>query len=232
MRSSKRAGTTPRPDPRVQAREDAFTEMRAHELFGPMLRRIHPDDVDGWGVRSSALRRNALLAVDAHGGLVFNGRAEAATCEWTWAIAHGLTHLGLGHADAARRDGRGSYADVWRAACCLAVNRFLGSIGIPGAPDVPGGFDGAEEALAARFTAGGIPRITALAGPAGRGPDLWENLHEGRRAAPAEAASVWARTFADGLTAFDGATAVGAVGRRPELTPPARALGPGRVPPD
>ena len=189
---------TRRPDP-AEARAAAFAAVRASDLFGPLLRRAHPVDLDAWGIRSSTLRRGGLLAVDAHGGLVYNGRAEAEVEAWTWSISHALTHLGLGHTDAAHRDGRGSYSPEWRAACCVAVDRFLGALHLPGTPRVPPGFEGDEEQLARRFSRAGVPPILAEAGPAGAGPDLWEDLFEGRRSRPPTAAPAWGRIFAAGL---------------------------------
>ena len=40
----------------------------------------------------SALRRGGLMAVDANGGLVYNGRAQADPVRWVWALAHLLAN--------------------------------------------------------------------------------------------------------------------------------------------
>ncbi len=201
--------------------------MRASTLFGPLLRRAHPVDVDSSGVRSTALRRDGLLAVDPHGTLVYNGRARAEVAGWVWSLAHVLTHLGLGHADPAHRDGRGSYSPEWRAACCVVVDRFLGVLHLPGAPAVPPFLDGDEEGLARRFTTHGIPAAVAQ-GPAGDGADLWENLVEARRARSQPTTEMWGRAFAEGLAALQGAP----LGPPPEPDHrpggDIRALGPGR----
>ena len=187
-----------RPDP-AEARGAGFAAVRASDLFGPLLRRAHPVDLDSWGVRASALRRSGLLVADAHGGLVYNGRAEADVGAWIWSISHVLTHLGLGHTDPAHRDGRGSYSPEWRAACCVAVDRFLGALHLPATPRVPPGFEGDEEQLARRFARVGVPPILATAGPAGQGADLWEDLFEGRRSRPVKEPPAWGRIFAAGL---------------------------------
>jgi len=179
--------------------------MRGHLLFGPLLRRTHPETTEAWGVRASALGRGGLLAVDAHGGLVYGSRTRAEPAQWVWSIAHVLTHLGFGHTDPAHRDRRGSYTPEWNAACCVVVDRFLAALRIPGTPSVPPGLEGDEERLARRFAATGIPPILARAGPAGPGPDLWEDLFEGRHRGRAPTAVEWGRTFAIGLAAFEAA---------------------------
>ena len=191
---------SPRRDP-AEARAAGFAAVRASDLFGPPLRRSNPVSSDAWGIRSSTLGRGALLAIDAHGGLVYNGRAVGEVEAWVWSVSHALTHLGLGHADAAHRDGRGSYSPEWRAACCVAVDRFLGALPLPGTPSVPPGFEGDEEQLARRFAQVGVPQVLAEAGPAGPGPDLWEDLFEGRRSKAPRTPPAWGRIFAEGLQA-------------------------------
>lgn len=173
--------------------------MRAHELFGPLLRRVHTVEAGTAGARATALRRGGLLAIDAHGGLVYNSGADAWAVEWVWAITHLLTHLGFGHTDPAHRDGRGSYTPEWRAASCLVVDRFLRTLHIPGTPAGTPGYDGDEEELARRFAVEGIPSRLAEGGPAGGGPDLWEDLFGGRSARPAPTQSPLGRAFAVGL---------------------------------
>ena len=197
----RRAGRETRPPDPARAREAGFATVRANELYGPVLRLVRPVDIDTVGVRASALRHGGLLAVDAHGGIVYDGRARAAVSDWVWALSHVLTHLGLGHADPAHRDGRGSYTPEWRAACCLSVDRFLGVLRLPGLPPVPSGFEGDEEELAGRFAAGGVPRSLATAGSAGGGPDLWEDLISRHRSRPRSAA--WGRAFAVGLASLE-----------------------------
>jgi len=194
----------PPPDPAKKTRDAGFAAVRGHALFGPLLRRAHPSATDAWGIRASALRRGGLLAIDAHGGLIYDCRARAEVGEWIWSISHVLTHLGFGHTDPAHLDQRGSYTPEWRAACCVVVDRFLHAVRIPGTPSVPPGLDGDEERLARRFTKTGIPPILATAGPGGPGPDLWEDLFEGRRPMSPRTALPWGRTFAIGLAAFEG----------------------------
>ncbi len=180
--------------------------MRAHGLFGLLLRRAHPTTVDGWGIRATSLPRGGLVAIDAYGGLVYDAKARADVHAWIWSIAHVLTHLGLGHVDPAHRDGRGSYTPEWRAACCVVVDRFLQALDLPGTPSPPPGLDGDEEELARLFAEAGIPTLLT-AGPAGTGPDLWEDLFDGRRPRPPPRSDMWGRTFAIGLAAIDGSGA-------------------------
>ena len=200
--TKRRAGRDAPPDPAVN-REAGFAAVRASELYGPLLRLVRPVDIDVMGVRASALKRGGLLAIDAQGGLVYNGRARAEVATWTWSLSHVLTHLGLGHANPAHRDGRGSYAPEWRAACCLAVDRFLGVLRLPGLPAVPNGFEGGEEQLALRLAAAGVPDVLAGAGPAAGGPDLWEDLFDGRRSRMQSRPSALGRTFAAGLATLE-----------------------------
>lgn len=201
----RRAGRDPRPPDPARARQAGFAAVRANELYAPILRLVRPVDIDTVGVRASALRRGGLLAIDARGGLVYNGRARAEETRWVWALCHVLTHLGLGHADPTRRDGRGSYTAEWRAACCLSVDRFLGVLHLPGLPPVPPGLDGDEAALALRFAAGGVPRALIAGGAAGGGSDLWEDLFERPRSRSGAGASssAWGRTFAVGLASLE-----------------------------
>jgi len=192
------------PEAAVPPREAAFAAVHAHALFGPLLRRARVQTLDTWGVRKTALKRGGLLAIDAHGGLVYDARAKADVGEWIWSLAHVLTHLGFGHADAAHRDGRGSYTAEWRSACCVVVDQFLGALHIPAPRVLPPGLEGDEERLARRFTSGGIPVTLATGGPAGGGPDLWEDLFAGVRSRTSPTPSTWGRTFAMGLAAFEG----------------------------
>ena len=192
-----------RPGPE-EARRAAFTAVEDHALFGPLLHLARPVDIDTWGVQVTALPRGGLLAADAHGGIVYNGRARAEAGRWMWSLCHVLTHLGLGHADPTHRDGRGSYAPEWRAACCMVVDRFLDALQIPGTPTHPLGYEADAEELAGRFATSGIPATVRAAGPAGGGPDLWEDLFGGRGARRQPLASPWGRAFAVGLTAIGG----------------------------
>lgn len=229
----RRATETPKPDLAKQNRDAGFAAVRAHPLFGPLLRRAAPHTIDTWGIRATALKRGGLLAIDARGGLVYDARATTEVCDWVWSIAHVLTHLGFGHADADHLDGRGSYTPEWRAACCVAVDRFLGALHLPGAKAPPPGFEGEEERLAQRFARSGVPPILAARGPAGGGPDLWEDLFGGLRPRPAASPSTWGRTFAVGLAALEGvevapvaASAVGAAAGDRQV----RAIGPAPTP--
>jgi len=200
-----------RPDPAAAAREAGFAAVRAHPVFGPLVKRARPHATDTWGMRSSALKRGGLVAVDAHGGVMYDARAKAEVGEWIWSLSHVLSHLGFGHADPSHRDGRGSYTPEWRAACCVVVDRFLAALHITGSRPLPPGFDGDEEGLAHRFATHGIPAFLAGGGPAGGGPDLWEDLSANMRSRPPTAPSTWGRTFAIGLAAFDGVE----IGSRP-----------------
>jgi len=179
-------------------------------LFGPLLRRARPHTVDTWGIRKTALARGGLLAIDAYGGIVFDAAATAEVGDWIWSLTHVLTHLGFGHADPQHLDGRGSYTVEWRTACCVVVDRFLGAVQIRAPLALPSGLDGDEERLARRFASGGIPDVLAR-GPAGGGPDLWEDLFSSVRSRPSPAPSTWGRTFAIGLAALEGVE-VGEVG--------------------
>jgi hypothetical protein len=197
-----------------QARETrlaAFDAVGEHPLFGPLLRLARPVEVGSWGMQVSALRGDGLVAIDAQGGLVYGGRARADAASWVWALAHVLTHLGLGHADAAHRDGRGGYEPEWQAACCVVVDRFLHALSIPGTPPVPRGLDADAATLATHFARSGIPAAARGAGPAGGGPDLWEDLSGGRGAQRAPRALPWGQTFARGLEALAGPEEVLAV---------------------
>jgi hypothetical protein len=198
-----------RPDP-GPARKAGFEAVRASEPFGALLRRAHPVDSDTWGMQGTAIRPGGLVAADAHGSIVYNRRAVVSVETWIWSLSHVLTHLGLGHTDPAYRDGRGTYKPEWRAACCLAVDRFLDVLHLPGIPAVPPGFDGSEDELARRFAAEGIPANLGTGGPAGGGPDLWEDLSESRRSRPPPTAGSWGQLFAAGLDGFEVSS-----GRRP-----------------
>lgn len=158
---------------------------------------------DAWGVRASALRRGGLVVIDSRGELIYDGRARAEVAQWVWSICHVLTHLGFGHNDPDHRDRRGTYDPEWSAACCVVVDRFLGALHVPGTPSLPSGLEGDEESLARRFTKTGIPPVLAAAGPAGAGPDMWEDLFEGRRPGSPPSAMEWGWTFALGLAAYE-----------------------------
>jgi len=202
-----RGSATRRPDAAAPAREAGFATVRAHPLFGPLLRRARPHTVDTWGIRKTALARGGLLAIDAHGGLLYDATATAEVGDWIWSLAHVLTHLGFGHADPQHLDGRGSYTAEWRTACCVVVDRFLGAVQIRAPQALPSGLDDDEEGLARRFASRGIPGGLATGGPAGGGPDLWEDLFSSVRSRPSPAPSTWGRTFAIGLAAFEGVPA-------------------------
>lgn len=196
-----RARSAAKPDPWLAARQTGFDAVRQHDLFGPPLQRLHPVALGSSGVRATALKRGGLLAADAHGGMVYDGDAKVEAAEWVWSLTHVLTHLGFGHADRAHRDGRGSYTPEWRAACCLVVDRFLRTLGIPGTPRAIPGHDDDEEGLALRFSLEGIPPRLAAAGPAGGGPDLWEDLFGNRATRSTPAVSPLGRAFSLGLEA-------------------------------
>lgn len=207
LRGRARAKDARRPDPRAQAREArraGFTAVAEHPLFGPLLRLARPVEAGTWGMQVTALRRGGLVAIDANGGLVYDGGARADAVQWIWALAHVLSHLGLGHADPIHRDGRGGYTPEWQAASCLVVDRFLAALSIPGTPAVPSGFDTDVEALARHFATSGIPTAAAGAGPAGGGPDLWEDLSGGRGGRRLSTTSPWGRAFAMGLEVLTG----------------------------
>ncbi|MCG8456248.1 MAG: VWA-like domain-containing protein [Holophagales bacterium] len=163
--------------------------LRAHPLFEPLMLRAEllrsepslcPDD--GW------------LVVDDVGLLHLHPNRLAAPEEWTYVLAHGLLHLGLGHFRTRL------HPDLWNAACDAIVSRFLDDLKLGRRPadiarvaDLP---TTDENQLYDRLVEG--LRLEGLfqCGTAGCRRDMQEVEAPGRwRSAPVD----WTRPFAAGL---------------------------------
>jgi predicted metal-dependent peptidase len=194
-------------DPALEAVREGWAKVADHPLFAPMTRwdstPRRADDgrcpPDGWAV------------VDSTGMISAHPTRRADPDEWAWVFAHLLIHLGLGHADPAR-----PAADhAASAACDVAVNRFLRSLGIGGPvvrlPDVLPGTD--EEALARRWRSIGVPAEFRQLGVAGAHADVvlepWPGWGDPPR---------WTELFAAGLSDAAAAAVDVAGGARSSLS--------------
>ena len=93
----------------------ALAKIGASPLVGlaEEIPRIHmnnsyPMSKDDWGYVTST------------GHIFLNPRKDGTVGEWTYALAHLMLHLGLGHL----REDR-IHDSVWQQACDIAVTRFL-----------------------------------------------------------------------------------------------------------
>jgi len=161
-RSKRRSGA----DPALEAVRAGWAQVASHPLFAPMAcwrgdpRRVE-DGVcppDGWAV------------VDSNGMIRVHPTRRAEPDEWAWVFAHVLVHLGLGHAD----PGRPAPDHAASAACEVAVNRFLQSVGIGRAvvplPEALPGSD--EDVLARHWRLVGVPAELTGLGVAGSRSDV------------------------------------------------------------
>lgn len=176
-------------DPALEAIRSGWATVAAHPLFAPMVswrgepRRIENSRCppDGWAV------------VDSSGSIQVHPTRRAEPEQWAWVFAHLLIHLGLGHAD----PNRPVLDHAAAAACDVAVNRFLQSLGIGRAvvplPDVLPGTD--EEALARHWRSVGVPVEFGGLGVAGGRSDVVIQPWTGWGDPPA-----WTDWFAAGLS--------------------------------
>jgi predicted metal-dependent peptidase len=155
---------------------------RAAVLQGRAMVAAHPA-FRGFGLSATAgeaarFGPNGWVLVLPEGGLLYHPTRRARADEWAWAFAHGLLHLGLGHADpwqvADKADlapdpaGRHRVpAQAYRAACCVAADRLLRPLKLGRPPEpLPSELPGEEEgALARRWRAQGIPESVRPLGP-------------------------------------------------------------------
>lgn len=163
-----------RPDPWREALEAGWRTVFRHPLFRSFYSHYHPDEHD-------LLPDDAWARITA-GGLVTHHRTRRADAEeWAWVFAHLLLHLGLGHTDPASagpRDIGESAGERWwsqrlpdpayRAACCLAADRFLATLKLgrcpwPLAADPP---SSDERTLANLWRDQGVPPEYRPVGPA------------------------------------------------------------------
>ncbi|WP_084960342.1 DUF2201 family putative metallopeptidase [Thermoactinospora rubra] len=149
----------------------AWETVTARPLFRVFHPYLHEDEnlgPDTW-------------AVISEDGDVFHHPARRAPAEeWAWVFAHLLLHLGFGHAEArscapadlgevvARRWGERVHLPhpAYRAACCLAVDRFLGTLKIGRCPwPLPEPMPAEDElTLAERWRRLGLPAEVAPPG--------------------------------------------------------------------
>ncbi|MEU8143003.1 hypothetical protein [Nonomuraea sp. NPDC048901] len=84
------------------------------------------------------LSADTWAVVTEDGDIRHHPRRRAEAAEWAWIFAHLLLHLGFGHADprtCAPKDVEGDRPEpAYRAACCLAVDRFLRTLKIGRCP--------------------------------------------------------------------------------------------------
>ncbi|MFI6480564.1 hypothetical protein ACIBH1_21745 [Nonomuraea sp. NPDC050663] len=72
------------------------------------------------------LDKDTWAVVEADGDVKYHPKRRAQAEEWAWVFAHLLLHLGFGHADPRTcLPGDLGPDPAYRAACCLAVDRFL-----------------------------------------------------------------------------------------------------------
>ncbi|GAA0944088.1 hypothetical protein GCM10009554_37980 [Kribbella koreensis] len=179
----------PKKDPALEAIRAGWGVVAAHPLFRAMVsyrsepRRVQngPCPADGWAV------------VDSDGTFYAHPTRLADADQWAWVFAHLLIHLGLGHAT----PGRPVADHASAAACDVAVNRFLASLGIGRAvvrlPDELPGTD--EEALAREWRRTGVPVEFGQLGVAGHVNDVVVKPWTGWGDPPA-----WEDWFAVGLS--------------------------------
>ncbi|GAA1599346.1 hypothetical protein GCM10009789_61770 [Kribbella sancticallisti] len=194
-------------DPALEAIQVAWERVSNHPLFAPMvyrwvdLRRDQrgPCPADGWAVISSS------------GTIYVHPTRRASVEEWAWVFAHLLIHLGLGHGSPDLPD----HDRASGAACDVAVNRFLSSLGIGRAVvSLPGDLPATDEdALARLWRRVGVPaEFDGLGVASGRGDVLLERWN-GRGDPPP-----WTELFAAGLSDAAAAAVDVAGGARSSLS--------------
>ncbi|WP_214409158.1 vWA domain-containing protein [Sphaerisporangium fuscum] len=167
-------------DPWREAVHQGWRSVAAHPMFRGMVYGSpspHPGEPHDFG-------RGDWAVVTPEGRVVHHPARRAEPEEWAWVFAHLMLHLGFGHADprtAVPRDIGAELLDrghVWRtpdplyrAACCLVVDRFLVTMKLGRCPeplpDEPPRQD--ERALTDTWRMFGQPAAYI---PEGR-PDFW-----------------------------------------------------------
>ncbi|WP_067174385.1 vWA domain-containing protein [Microtetraspora niveoalba] len=152
-------------DPWREAVHAGWALVRAHPLFQSLGGYLYeaPDGrlpSDGWAY------------ITAGGSVYHHPKRRGDPLEWAWVFAHCLLHAGFGHLDprtAGEEDlGRDEIPHspevrraplaAYRAACCVAVDRFLHTLKIGRPPETPPPFPQEDErALAARWRMTGVP---------------------------------------------------------------------------
>lgn len=193
-----------RKDPALEAIHAGWARVARHPLFAPMVwqrvdfRRDDLVPADGW----------ALL--ESNGTILVHRTRRASADEWAWVFAHLLIHLGLGHAAVDQPLDRAA-----SAACDVAVNRFLASLGIGRAVVPVGGELPAtdEEALARLWRRTGVPAEFDGLGVAGNRADISLVRWNGWGNPPK-----WTELFAAGLSDAAAAAVDVAGGARSSLS--------------
>ncbi len=199
--------TKKRKDPALEAIQAGWDRVRQHPLFTPMAwRRVElrreqngPVPADGWA------------AISSSGTITVHPTRRASADEWAWVFAHLLIHLGLGHAS----PDRPAFDRASSAACDVAVNRFLSSLGIGRAVvPLPGELPGTDEdALARVWRRTAVPAEFDGLGVAGSRPDVIRDRWTGWGDPPA-----WTELFAAGLSDAAAAAVDVAGGARSSLS--------------
>ncbi|MFC4057624.1 hypothetical protein ACFOWE_04925 [Planomonospora corallina] len=152
-------------DPWREAVERGWRTATGHPLFRDYPARLY-------AARAGELSAGTWATVSADGRVRHHPARRAGAEEWAWVFAHLLLHLGFGHADPrsalpadlgepVERDwATGVLPDpAYRAACCLAADRFLRTlkIGRCPAPLPPEPPPEDENTLAQRWRRLGLP---------------------------------------------------------------------------
>ncbi|GGK75861.1 hypothetical protein Ppa06_32260 [Planomonospora parontospora subsp. parontospora] len=160
-------------DPWRQKAEQGWRLTTDHPLFRAYRYRLHV-------ARDSELAPDAWGAVSAEGRVRHHPGRRAEPEEWAWVFAHLLLHLGFGHADprsALPGDIGERTGDRWetaflpdpayRAACCLAVDRFLRTLKLGRCPEpLPAELPHEDETtLSERWRRLGLPAEYEPTGP-------------------------------------------------------------------
>ena len=119
--------TVQRPDPwRAEVRK-GWQLVDRHPLFS-----VHHCWL--YAAEEGELSPDTWAVVTEDGDIRHHPRRRAEAAEWAWVFAHLLLHLGFGHADprtCTPKDLEGDRPEpAYRAACCLAVDRFLRTLEI------------------------------------------------------------------------------------------------------
>ncbi|WP_433415447.1 vWA domain-containing protein [Microtetraspora malaysiensis] len=153
-------------DPWRDAVHKGWDLMAAHPLFGTLRGYLYE-------ARDGELPKDAWAYITAGGNVHHHPKRRADPAEWAWVFAHCLLHAGFGHLDprsAAAEDlgpdevvrwngPRRAPSAAYRAACCLAVDRFLHTLKIGRPPEpLPRPLPEEDErTLAARWRVTGVP---------------------------------------------------------------------------
>jgi predicted metal-dependent peptidase len=160
-------------DPWRRKAEQGWRLTTDHPLFRAYRHRLHV-------ARDGELAPDTWGTVSAEGRVHHHPKRRAEPEEWAWVFAHLLLHLGFGHADprsALPGDIGEKTGDRWetvflpdpayRAACCLAVDRFLRTLKLGRCPEPlpaePPPED--ETTLSERWRRLGLPPEYAPPGP-------------------------------------------------------------------